>query len=178
MNKEKIEYNIRQCLGKEKSMSITPKGCSYPSSFIPLYMWNGLLLAAVDANFTVDGYVIIPLAKIKKAWCSKEGKYNEIMKKERVFDRIDPPRIDMTSLASVCACFMEARECISIDLDGGFEVGRVKEVRKNSILFKPFDAQGKWQKERKIRFDEIRDITFRDMYTRVFSKYVPDKKKD
>ncbi|MCM1578370.1 MAG: hypothetical protein NC078_06190 [Ruminococcus sp.] len=172
MNKEKIEYKIRKAIEKERAVNIVMKGGRDCMSVIPLSLFNGVLLGVNEVSFKPDGYVIMPLERVEKAESVKDQGYNEILKKERILEGINPPKIDMTSMASVCGYFMRNKECVSLDVDGGFMVGKVTEIKKRGIKFKPFEAPGKWGKPVKVKFEEIRDLNFGDMYTRVYSKYV------
>lgn len=171
MNREKIEYKLRKAISKAKAVNVCLTGSSDTLSLIPVQLWNGVLLAACDVNFRIDGYMVIPLDKISRAERNKDAGYNEILRKERIIEGITPPKLDLTSIASVCSRFMQTRECISLSSSRGFMVGKITEVKKSSIKFKPFEAPGKWQKPVKIKFEDIRDITFGDMYTRVYAKY-------
>ncbi|MDE7295400.1 MAG: hypothetical protein K2N72_13335 [Oscillospiraceae bacterium] len=171
MNREKIEYKIRKSIGRERAVNVTLRGSTDTVSLIPLSLFNGILLAASEVSFRLDGYMVIPLDRIERAQVNKDEGYNEILKKERVVEDINPPKLDMTSISSVCGYFLRSKECISLDIDGGFMVGKVTEIKKKGIKFKPFEAPGKWGKSVKIRFEDIRDVTFGDMYTRVYAKY-------
>lgn len=62
-----------------------------------------------------------------------------------------------------------------------FYIGKITRFGKNAFWIYDYGADGKWQKEYKIRYDEIFRIEFDDLYTRHFNAYMrerlPDKLK-
>lgn len=133
---------------------------------------NNIVLAAHDDDFAIDGYLIFSLDKVK-SFSVKTDIYNRIMMQEMISTDIFVPDIDCEDMHSVCeSIFMKDKFISLYRSDGSFYIGKLLRVKKHSIIFRGYDADGVWLEPVKISFDDIGVIRYGDRYTEIFSKYV------
>ena len=109
----------------------------------------------------------------------KDDKCNEILKAEKVLDRLSAPEIDLTDWHSAFLSLQKLDKNIIIqhesleEKEWDFWIGRIEKVLKTKVVFRHFDADGIWQEEPyEIPFSRITSVTFDSRYVNVFSKYV------
>ena len=103
---------------------------------------------------------------------SKGRKYNEIMRAEDVCNDLAIPDIDISSMKKVCRHFEKSGECISVETDDDYYIGKVMQVSGKHILFEWFDARGEWYEPVRIKISDIRLITYKSRYVQVFSEHI------
>lgn len=103
---------------------------------------------------------------------SKGRKYNEIMRAEGVCNDLAIPDIDISSMKKVCRHFEKSGECISVETDCDYYIGKVTQVSEKHILFEWFDASGEWYEPVRIKISDIRLITYKSRYVQVFSEHI------
>ena len=142
-------------------------------NLIVLKRSNNIVLAAHDDDFAIDGYLIFSLDKVK-SFCVKTDIYNRIMRQEKISTDIFMPDIDCEDMRAVCESIFLHEKFISLyRSDGRFYIGKLLRVKKHSVIFRGYDADGIWLEPVKIPFDDIGVISYGDRYTEIFSKYVP-----
>ena len=150
-------------------------------SFIVLDRSDELVLAARDEDFQIDGYLIFEINKIRKLIGYKTKKYSEIMHAEGVLDALTIPQLNLKSYEGLFKEFRKANRVISMDVENdehGYYIGNVETVNDKRVIFSYFDAEGEWFKPVKLKFKDIDVIYFEDRYAEVFSKYVPDRRRE
>lgn len=125
-----------------------------------------LFLGAVEDDFILDGFEINRLCDIDSIEV-KDDKCIKINKRLGLLDNIEKPDIDLTSWGTVFKSLVGADLFVIIQnqYNGGFYIGKIREVRRKSVVFKHFDAFGIWQHKVKIPFSEITSVRFADRYS-------------
>ena len=80
-------------------------------------------------------------------------------------ETIQAPKIDLTDWRSAFRDLEARGRFLIIEGEDWFEIGVIRAVRKKSILFQDFDANGGWQEIHKIPYDEITRVCFGDRYS-------------
>ncbi len=97
-----------------------------------------------------------------------------------LLDDIETPEIDPTSWRTVFKSLAKTDFYIIIQNQSTdrYHIGKIKEIRKKSVVFKDFDAFGVWQHKVKIPFSEIALVRFEDRYSVNWISYLcSDKSK-
>lgn len=71
-------------------------------------------------------------------------------------------------MKKVCRHFEKSGECISVETDDDYYIGKVTQVSGKHILFEWFDARGEWYEPVRIKISDIRLITYKSRYVQVF----------
>ena len=151
---------------------------AYYTYWFPFGASKKLLLGAKEDDFIIDGFSIRRISDIKKVEF-KDDKCVEILKAEKVLDRICAPEIDLSDWHSAFLSLQKLEKNIIIEhesleeKDWDYWIGRIEKVLKTKVVFRHFDADGIWQEEPyEIPFSRITSVTFDSRYVTVFSKYV------
>ncbi len=72
----------------------------------------------------------------------------------------------------MCRHFEKSGECISVETDDDYYIGKVAQVSGKHILFEWFDARGEWYEPVRIKISDIRLITYKSRYVQVFSEHI------
>ena len=151
---------------------------AYYTYWFPFGASKKLLLGAKEDDFIIDGFSIRRISDIKKVEF-KDDKCVEILKAEKVLERICAPEIDLTDWHSAFLSLQKLEKNIIIEHesleenDWDYWIGRIEKVLKTKVVFRHFDADGIWQEEPyEIPFSRITSVTFDSRYVTVFSKYV------
>ena len=147
---------------------------------IPILMSKYLLMVLVFHDFMPYGYEIIPLAQITSVEYAGASEYFEsIVKKEGAESLINTaPNIDIKDFISVFTFFERTGEILVVDIgkENSVNVGKVSAVRNGEIYMHCFSPAGLWDVDDFIEpFKNITGVQFRNHYTRIFSKYLPEK---
>lgn len=156
---------------KPTSINVFFSHDSYYYNLIPLKRSEKAAVAARDNDFQLDGFLIFPLSAVEDIR-SKGRKYNEIMRAEGICNDLAIPDIDISSMKKVCRHFEKSGECISVETDDDYYIGKVTQVSGKHILFEWFDARGEWYEPVRIKISDIRLITYKSRYVQVFSEHI------
>lgn len=132
-----------------------------------------LFLGAVEDDFILDGFEINRLSDIDRLE-SKDDGCIKINRRLCLLDDIEAPEIDLTSWRTVFESLAKTDLYVIIQnryIDS-YHIGKIREVRKNSVVFKHFDAFGVWQHKVKIPFSEITSVRFADRYSTNWKMYL------
>ena len=145
---------------------------------VSLWSKSKTVSGSKEDDFIIDGFSIRRISDIKKIEL-KDDKCNEILKAEKVLDRLSAPEIDLTDWHSAFLSLQKLDKNIIIqhesleEKEWDYWIGRIEKVLKTKVVFHHFDADGIWQEEPyEIPFSRITSVTFDSRYVNVFSKYV------
>ena len=178
MTKTEIKALVNTAIEDNKLMNVYFRFDANYYNIIPLAANDKLFLAAIEDDFIMDGFAVYRFKDLMKAKI-KNDKCDEILRSEGVFDKLDIPDIDISSWQTVFESLKATGENIivekqSLDEDEWeFVIGRIEDIYKKFAYVRHFDADGIWQDEPyRIPYTEITNITFKNRYVTVFSKYV------
>lgn len=145
---------------------------------IPLTTAEKLFLAAAEKDFQVDGFTVRQYRDIEKVK-PMEGKYAEIFKSEHVADGLEEPPIDLTNWQTVTESLYDLDKNFILEKESknsiktSLYIGHIEKCYKHFVLFNYFDSEGIWEAQpAKIFHSEIKSITLKSRYIRLYSKYV------
>ena len=178
MNKADMIDLLQRSAEQKTLLRLYLKYDAYYSYWFPFGASPKLFLAAKEDDFIIDGFSIRRISDIKKIEL-KDDKCNEILKAEKVLDRLSAPEIDLTDWHSAFLSLQKLDKNIIIqhesleEKEWDYWIGRIEKVLKTKVVFRHFDADGIWQEEPyEIPFSRITSVTFDSRYVNVFSKYV------
>lgn len=178
MKKAEMIDLLQRSVEQKQLLRLFLKYDAYYSYWFPLGASQKLLLAAKEDDFIIDGFSIRRISDIKKIEF-KDDKCSEILKAEKVLDRLSAPAIDLSDWHSAFLSLQKIEKNIIIEHESleekewDFWIGRIEKVLKTKVVFRHFDADGIWQEEPyEIPFSGITSVTVDSRYVNVFSKYV------
>lgn len=139
-------------------------------NFIPLRRCGDIVLAAIDRDFFLDGFIVLSLENVTELE-EKSDKYHEIMLSEHVIDNITVPIADPRSFRKVLGTLKEREIPVSMETNNGFYIGNVIKTGKKRVTFSDFDTDGERSEPEKIPYDSINLIYFGNHYTELYTKY-------
>lgn len=140
----------------------------------PLQCSDGILIAAEENDFRVDGYRLIPyhkIQRIKPAFPLVE----KIVQCQGLADTIEAPAIDLTSWQFAFQCIQEQNRHVIIECgyDWLFTIGQIRKAKKHKVLVWYYDANGVWEEQpREIYYKDINIVSFGDRYSQTYQNYV------
>lgn len=170
MKKEKIRRLIDKAIFGLKSISCTMKHDDVYFNLVPLCRDGDFVLAAIDRDFQIDGYVIFSIGDVRSAE-TKGMMYDSIMRSEKVLDSHTAPPVDMRSFVSIFGTFLENTIPVSMDTKYGFYIGNVIKVGSKKVKISHFDPECRLSGMVKLPYDDIYMIYFGNRYTEIYSKY-------
>ena len=123
-----------------------------------------LLLGVEEDDFLLDGFELRPLSVLQRLE-SKNNMAAQIEQTLALRQTIEAPKIDLADWQSAFRGLKALGRFLIIEGQSWFEIGVIRAVRKHSILFQDFNANGVWQKIHKIPYDEITRVCFGDRYS-------------
>lgn len=149
------------------------------SGFI-LNISDHFLMIQESHNFTLDGIKIIPYNRIEGTRHKKFEKTSEKIFSEEGLIKFNQKITNNTSLKNFELLFKSLKKqkfhCIiesSTKKKNLFSIGEILEINEKSVVIKNYDATGKIEKTPDIiLFKNINFITFNDLYSLTFRKYL------
>ncbi|MBR1528187.1 MAG: hypothetical protein IJ642_02655 [Oscillospiraceae bacterium] len=135
-----------------------------------------LFLGIEEDDFLLDGFQIRRIADIKKIE-TKMDVCTLINRKQEILKNVKKPAVNLGSWQTVFES-LERIGCVIIiqnDFKEEFSIGRIVRVKKKSLVFQEFDADGIWQEETEILYDTITSVTFKDRYSSTLQKYLKNQ---
>lgn len=179
MKRSKVIKRLSQCIGSRKICRVDMEYNPNYFYYFPLKVNDKFFLGAVEDDFQLDGYTIRRVKQVRKAQI-RDDKCWEIDVAEGIVKEIVEPKVSIGNWRQIFRSLQTMNRCIiieheSLDDDAcDFYIGRIVSVRKHSVIFRHFDADGVWQPEAvQIPYSYITSVTFGSRYVDVFSKYVP-----
>lgn len=129
-----------------------------------------LLLGVEEDNFILDGFQLRPISLLQHLE-EKNNMAQEIERSLSLRRTIDAPKLDLTDWPSAFRDLAALGRIVIIEGERKksgspwFEIGVIRAVRKKSILFQSFAANGAWVEPQKLPYDEITRVCFGDRYS-------------
>lgn len=179
MKKSKIIRRLTQCIDPRQLCRVYMKYSDGYFYYFPLKVNDKFFLGAVEDDFQLDGYCIRRIKQVQKAQI-RDDKCLEIEIAEGLVKDIAVPKVSLSDWPQMFRSLRAMNRNIIIEHESRdrkkceFYIGRIEEVKKHSVIFRHFDADGVWQEETvKIPYSHITSVTFGARYVDVFSKYLP-----
>ncbi len=173
MKKEKIITCIENASG---TYELCRCSFEYEKNYRYFYILDfnaKLFLGTEEEDFQLNGFSIRRIADIKRIE-TRQDACTLINRKQEILKSVKKPPVNLGSWQTVFES-LERLKCIIIienELKEFFAIGRILKVKKKSLLFQEFDADGNWQPESEIEFADITSITFKDRYSSTWQKYL------
>ena len=147
MKKAEMIELLQSSVEQKPLLRLFLKYDAYYSYWFPFGASNKLLLAAEEDDFIINGFSIRRISDIKKIEL-KDDKCIEILKAEKVLDRLSAPEIDLSDWHSAFLSLQKLEKNIIIEHESleekewDFWIGRIEKVLKTKVVFRHFDADG------------------------------------
>ncbi|MGN1100577.1 MAG: hypothetical protein ACI4RG_00170 [Huintestinicola sp.] len=138
------------------------------------------LFGIEEGDFLLNGFQIRKISDLKKIEI-KDDLCTKINKDKRILDNVNAPAVQLSSWYDIFCSLSEITKYLIVENEHEkkngpyFYLGKVKKIKKSSIIFSPFDADGKWFDDVELPFSEITSVTFGDRYSKTYGEYVEDK---
>ena len=173
MKKEKIITCIENASGTYELCRCWfeyEKNCRY---FYILDFNAKLFLGTAEEDFQLNGFEIRRIADIKKIETRTDA-CTLINRKQEILKNLKKPMVNLGSWQTVFES-LERIGCVIIienEFKEEFFAGKIIKVKKKSLVFQEFDADGNWQTETEIDYADITSVTFKDRYSATWQKYL------
>lgn len=138
------------------------------------------LFGIEENDFQLNGFQIRKISDLNKIEI-KDDLCTKINKDKRILDNVNAPAVDLSSWQNIFSTLTDVTKYLIVENEHEkkngpyFYIGKVKKIKRSSIIFSPFDADGKWFDDVELLFSEITSVTFGDRYSKAYSEYVEDK---
>ena len=134
-----------------------------------------LMLAAMEYDFVLDGFRLIPISEIRSLKPRKPIQA-EIERYYALYDHLQTPALDLTDWRTALEGLSKKDPLLSVEWrgeDGYFcwRIGRIERVKKHSLILRAFDVNAVWQEPQKIPFDAIHIVSFGDRYAEGWKRW-------
>ncbi|MBE6876220.1 MAG: hypothetical protein E7496_05765 [Ruminococcus sp.] len=176
MKKEKIITCIENASG---TYELCRCWFEYDKDYWYFYIldFNAKLFFGIEEDdFQLNGFQIRRVADIRKIETRTDA-CTLINRKQEILKNIKKPTINLGSWQTVFES-LERLKCFLIienEYKEKISVGRIIKVKKKSVVFQEFDADGKWQESTEIDFENITTVTFKDRYSSTWQKYLKNQ---
>lgn len=156
-------YNFGRCYFKYDA---------YYRYFYILDCTEKIFLGAEEDDFLLNGFHIRRISDMKKI-VIKDDLCVKINRENKLLESIRKPDIDLSSWKKLFKslkklnCFL----IIENEYSDMFYIGSIEKVKKNLVVFHPFDADGTWLDSVEIPYKKITSIIFGDRYSEAFEEY-------
>lgn len=176
MKKPKKLKILKKACGTYDFCRVFFKQSDFYQYFYILDYSNALFFGAAEDDFLIDGFEINRISDIKKIEL-KDDECVKINRTLKLLDGIIKPSIDLTSWKTIFKSISRMDFWIIIENrnTNDFYIGKIKKVKKHSVVIKHFDAFGVWQKKIHIPYSEISSVRFGDRYSTNWKKYLKNK---
>lgn len=156
--------------------------CGFQFNDIDFYYFiseanDKFFLGAVEEDFLLDGFDIRICRDVAEVeYIEDVG--TEILRKKQVLKDMKIPAVDLTSFYTIFASLYLMNKIVSVEneWDDGFcYMGKIRKIKRDSVLFLPVDCNGMWLEEVEIFFDEITLISFDIRYTSTWEEYLKER---
>jgi hypothetical protein len=179
MKKHEMRELISTNISEKRLFKYKRNKCApYYNFSVFLSMGKGLLLGLNEDDFIFDGYSIVRFRDINEIEL-KGDFYEEMLRREGLFDNIETPNIRLDSWRTVFEDLQKIGKHIIVekesidDDDSEFAIGVIDCVYNNFMRFKHYDANGIWEDSPLIiTYSKVTTVTFGSRYVEMFSKYV------
>lgn len=181
MNKLEIKRMINEAIDQRHQIHITRINIDEnPIDCIPIAAGKKLLLVEYLYDFLFDGYLVIRINDITSIRSGEIERYSEhIFNSEGIVNHNKLSTIEfddnwdnifrwLQSLNEFCII-----ECESLSSSSNFYIGKIENIRKDSVDLLNFNAIGKWDKHHtNILYEHITLVSFKTRYIDIMRKYL------
>lgn len=135
-----------------------------------------VFLGAEEDDFLLDGFHIRRISDLKKIEV-RDDLCVKINRENKLLESIIKPDIALSSWKKLFKSLKKLNCFIIIENEysGMFYIGSIEKIKKNSVVFRPFDADGIWFDSVEIPYKKITDMIFGDRYSKGFEEYFRGK---
>lgn len=173
MKKAKKLKILKKSCGTYDYCEFDFKYCKNACFYYVLDFNEKLCLCACEDDFILDGFEIVRLRDAERISLIDNATV-EINKQNGLLDDLEAPKLDISSWRTVFKSLAKTEYyvCVRDEYWGFFRIGRIKKVKKSSVIFKSFDGDGVWQPKIKIPFSDITSVQFGDRYSTYWKRYL------
>ena len=178
MKKSKKLKILRKSCGTYDYCEFDFKYCVNACYYYVLDFNEKLCLCACEDDFILDGFEVCRLRDAERVELINNATV-EINRQNGLLDNIEEPKVNIASWKAVFESLAKNGYYVRVqnDYNGFFRIGRIKKVKKSSVIFKSFDGDGVWQPKIKIPFSDITSVQFGDRYSTYWKRYLDSLKK-
>lgn len=178
MKKSKKMKILRKSCGTYDYCEFDFKYCVNACYYYVLDFSEKLCLCACEDDFILDGFEINRLSDAEHIEFLTNATV-EINKRRGLLDDLETPPIDISSWKAAFESLAKTDYYVIVrnDYRGFFRIGKIKRVKKKSVIFKSFDGDGVWQPKIKIPFSDITTVQFGDRYSTVWKEHITKRSK-
>lgn len=135
------------------------------------------LFGIEENDFQLNGFQIRKISDLKKIEI-KDDLCTKINKDKKILDNVNAPAVQLLSWYDIFISLSKITKYLIVENEREkkngpyFYLGKVKKIKKSSIIFSPFDADGIWFDDVELTFSEITSVTFGDRYSNTYGEYV------
>lgn len=135
------------------------------------------LFGTEEYDFLLNGFQIRKISDLKKVE-KKNDLCVKINREKGILDNINAPTVRLTSWYEIFSSLNGAVKYLIVENEHSkkngpyFYIGRIKKIKRSSVIISPFDADGVWFDDVELPFSEITSVTFGDRYSEGFGEYL------
>lgn len=140
----------------------------------PVNVNDKFVLGQNEDDFLLDGYSVRKISHLRKVEI-KDDCCNIINKNNGITNGIVKPDVDISSWKTVFDSLKKLNTVIIVEdeINGQFAIGYINEVKKSSVFFKHFYANGVWSDELfNIQFSSITSVSWNTRYCINWENYL------
>ena len=144
--------------------------------YLPVAFNEKFFYGIEEDDFIADGFSIRRISDLSKVE-ARDDKCNEFLVKEKTFENINAPLINLDSWKTIFEALQKTEKYIIVekesldDDESEFTIGKIMKINNTSLWMKDFDAEGEWD-ETIIPYRSITSVTFQSRYVLVWAKYL------
>ena len=151
---------------------------SYYLYYYVLDYSDTLMLGVEEDDFQLDGFEVCKISQLKEI-VLRDDLCTSFNKERRILDGVVKPEVCLDSWKTVMESLQRRSGFLIVeneDVDEGFfYIGKIREVRKSSVLLSWFDADGVWYEATDIPFRRITRVIFDSRYAKRWEEYFAGK---
>lgn len=178
MKKSKKLKILRRSCGTYDYCEFDFAYCAYACYNYVLDFNERLCLCAREDDFILNGFEICRVKDIERVELLDNATV-AINKRGGLLDGLETPTVDIASWRTVFETLAKEDFFVIVQNEYRrfFRIGKIKRVKKKSVIFKSFDGDGVWQPKIKIPFSDITTVQFGSRYAAYWKEYL-DKEKE
>ena len=179
MSSSEARETVIGCVGNNtlcRTVFTYEQGMRY---LLPVAAGERYFMSAVESGFRFDGFEISRFDDLSSARMITGG-FADIAAREGLFDGINVPPVDMTSMSSICRSLIKLGCSVIIELDSedsrsvDFLTGQIVTCGDEGCAACLFDLNAVWARTPiRINYGNIRRLVFGSGSLSVFDKYLP-----
>lgn len=178
MKKSKKLKILRRSCGTYDYCEFDLAYCANACYYYVLDFNERLCLCACENDFILDGFEINRVKDMERVELLDNATV-DINKRNGLLEGLETPAVDITSWKTAFESLAKTELFVIIENEyrGFFRIGKIKRVKKKSVIFKSFDGDGVWQPKIKIPFSDITTVRFGNRYSTYWKAYLDKERK-